>query len=463
MTMLSRTNSFNSSLIIILGLISLLEYVTNFFENNVTLTNVYIVQVILIFGLGVLETVKKVGLYHIFTLTCVTFFIFVLGGIAISPFFEVSIRVALSPDYEVFSEPTVQRALLIYAVFFSISFSYFIQQPLTTTNLGIWSNNASTEDSDYRNRLYGVGRNIMIGMLPFAFYYNYLFLQNDLRTSAFIEGGIAAPLYLRLTHMLFLIGFYCVVASVPKRRNFIFCFIIYLLTMIPIVLGGERGDFVVPIIFFVWYNYKFYGYKINILKLVGLAIAVMLFSYFISFARRNETMTEGSILTLLFGFLAESATSLKLLCFYIVYHDHIMAHTYPFFLDSLIGGMLPAAGQSLETLQIRSSIGHQLVYEINPNYYLAGHSMGTSFITEAYEFGIIGVIISAFVFIKVILFFEKYVEKSRIGKYFLFYMFTIIILSPRGALLPGIYDLLKYGIIGGGILMLFNLKLINKK
>lgn len=139
-----------------------------------------------------------------------------------------------------------------------------------------------------------------------------------------------------------------------------------------------------------------------------------------------------------------------------------MPHTYPFFLDSLIGGMLPAAGQSLETLQIRSSIGHQLVYTINPNYYLAGNSMGTSFITEAYEFGIIGVIISAFVFVKVILLFEKSIAKSRIGKYFLFYMFTIIVLSPRGAILPGIYDLLKYGIIGGGILLLFNLRLINK-
>lgn len=286
--MLSKTNTFNSSLIIILGLISLFEYITNSFENSITLTNVYIVQVFLIFGLGVVETIKKVGLYHIFTLTCVTFFIFVLGGVAVSPFFEFSIRIALSPDYEVFSESTVQRALLIYAVFFSISFSYFIHQSVFLTNIETISNNVATEDADYRNRFYRVGRNIMIWMLPFAFYYNYLFLQNDLRTSAFIEGGISAPLYLRLTHMIFLIGFYFVVASIPKRSNFIFCFVIYLLTMIPIVLGGERGDFVVPIIFFVWYNYKFYGYKMNILKLVTLAVAIMLFSYFISFIRRKR-------------------------------------------------------------------------------------------------------------------------------------------------------------------------------
>ena len=460
--LLSKTSALNRSLILILGLISLFEYITNFFENNIVLTNVYIAQVLLIFGLGVFETVKKVGLYHIFTLTCVMFFIFVLGSIAVSPFYEFSIRVALSPDYEVFSELTVQKALLIYAVFFSISFSYFNRQSAFLINIENISNKAVPEDANYRKRLYRVGRNIMIWMFPFAFYYGYLFWQNDLRTSAFIEGGISAPFYLRLTHMLFLIGFYFVVASVPKHRNFIFCFVIYLLTMLPIVLGGERGDFVVPIIFFVWYNYKFYGYKINILKLVSLAIAIMLFSYYISYARRNAIMSEGSMLTYLFGFLAESATSLKLLCFYIVYHSTIMPHTYPFFIDSLIGGMLPASGQSLETLQIRSSLGHQLVYTISPNYYLAGHSMGTSFIAEAYEFGIIGIIISAFIFVKVIILFEKYIVKSRLGKYFLFYMFTIIILSPRGAILPGIYDLLKYYIIGGSILLLFNLRLINR-
>lgn len=288
-------------------------------------------------------------------------------------------------------------------------------------------------------------------------------MSSDARTNMLIDGGSSAPLPLRIAHMLFTVAFYLIVASVPTKKQFLTSFFIYLIALIPVLMGGERGEVVVPIIFLVWYLNKFYKYKIKLRFLVIGGVFIMVMSYIIVFLRLDQEIDNTNIALLIFGFFASSSTSFKLMSWYLLYKDHILNHTYPFFLDSVIGGMLGASGQNVETLQVRSSIGHQLVYAINPDYYLSGASMGTAFVTESYEFGIIGVIIGAFIFIQFVKFVENKAWHYRITMFFLYYQVQLLLLSPRGAFLPGIYDILKFGGLVSVIMLFYGISLFKKK
>lgn len=80
-----------------------------------------------------------------------------------------------------------------------------------------------------------------------------------------------------------------------------------------------------------------------------------------------------------------------------------------------------ATGQSYEVLATRSGLGHQLIYTINPSYYLNGFSLGSSSVTELYEFGLLGVGLGAILFAWII----NKIETMKINRYYLFFSFEI--------------------------------------
>ena len=73
--------------------------------------------------------------------------------------------------------------------------------------------------------------------------------------------------------------------------------------------------------------------------------------------------------------------------------------------------------------------------------------MGTAWVTECYEFGLIGVMIGGAVLAKFCQLLDAHIIQSRYWSVFIFEFFTLIILSPRGNLLPSIYLILKYSVI----------------
>ncbi len=425
------------------GMLAIVEYILGLFSRSETLTFFYLVQLLLSFGLSVITSVRKLGLYHLFTLLHITIFVFAFGGIVVSPLVETAnFRISYSPIYIHFPEEVVQKSILIYIIYITVSFLFFFY---------IYNKKSSRRRRiinipQYNKKYFKIGRFLMITMLPWAFLYAYLLYSTFSlnRTTMYINGGTEVPLYLRLTNLFFVIGYYFIIASVPPRNKFIKYSLIYLATLVPILMMGERGDVVVPIIFIIWYLNKMYGIKVNLSKVVLIAVAIMVISYILTFTRLGEDVNSITFSVLILGFFATSATSFRLLSYYVMFKDQVMEHTYPFVLDSLIGGLTGQYGQSLETLEVRSSIGHQLVYTLNPEYYLSGASMGTSFVAEGFEFGLIGVIIVSSLLSIMVNFVETKMTKGFIKLFLLYYFFQIIILSPRGAILPGIYDIIKY-------------------
>lgn len=458
-------NHYRISLIMLLGgILPIIEYILGVFSNSPSLTNLYIFQLFFFFGLSYVQTVKRLGYFHSFSLLHVTTFIFVCGGIAVSPFIPTAdFRYTYSPLEMSFPEEIIQKALLlfnIYVVFSFISFFHFFKNR-------VFINIDRDKHIPFNtNKLYyAIGSKVMLTLIPFALIYGYYmyiaFNQN--RTMLLLAGGssTSVPLYLRLTNLLYTVGYYFVIASTPNKKLFIRYSLLYIISLIPILMMGERGDIVVPIIFMIWYFNRVYNINIKILRAGIIAIIIIIGSYVISFTRLGEDVT-GSIFFLFLGFFAQSSTSFKLMSYYISFKDQVLEHNYPFFLDSLIGGLTGAYGQSLETLAVRASIGHHLVYTLNPNYYLSGASTGTAFVVEAFEFGIIGILLSTIVLGYSLNYFENKMFTSRFRMLFVYYIFSLIILSPRGGLLPSLYDLVKISIVSYILILLFKFISVQK-
>jgi oligosaccharide repeat unit polymerase len=446
-----------------LFLFSIVEWGLGLFSKSVWLTNLYIIQLFTIWGLSFSYSTKHLGIMHIFSLLLLTIFFFTFGGIFASFFSsDFGFRVAYSPEYIVFPEETIQKVLLIYCIFLSaLSFSYFIWGAPTRMKKGLYAE--GIDKSKYASSVYfDLGRLLMILLTPFALWYTFTMFNTfaGSRTMIYASGSnaeLGIPVYLRISNMLFTTGFFLMVASTPSRKNFVRYSLLYLLTLTPLLLMGERGMFIAPIVFILWYQYRVYGVLPNMLKLSLLAVAIMVVSYVISFTRLGASVDMGSLFTILLAFIGTSSTSFDLMSFYITYQNSIPTHRYPFIFDSLIGGLTGQYGQSLETLEQRASIGHQLVYTINPDYYFSGASTGTSLVAEGFEFGIVGVIIAALLLAFFLRLLDKWILKKRFTMIFIYLLFDKIILSPRGSLFVPLYDIFKYTAVVIVIAAIYNI------
>lgn len=439
------------------ALIAFTEYFVDAFSSDRTTTSIYIFQLFLFFFISYISTIKRVGVLHLFSLLHLTTFVFAFGGIVVTPLSDMfSFREALSPLVMTFSEVVVQKVILLYTVFVCVTYIFywtiFDYKRLGKKEICILPTN---------EKYLRIAKTTMLITLPFAIYYAVLQFSivaaEGGRSALYSAGGneaLGVPLYVRIPNMFFTAAFYMLVASCPPKKVFLKYVLIYFVTLIPILLMGERGEVIVPIIFTLWYMKYYYNMNVNYLKLGILTFAVVAVAYILTFTRQGEDVGDLSSLIILIGFLGTSATSFKLLSYYITFENQIMPHNYPFVFDSLIGGLTGHYGQSMETLEHRASIGHHLVYTLNPNYYLAGASTGTSYIAECYEFGIIGVMIGALVLAIFIILVDYKMRRSYGLMCFIFLFFSNIILSPRGSLFVGLYDIIKYGLIIGLLLFI---------
>ena len=452
--------------VLIISIISFAEYALSMFSSDKNTTELYLLQLFVAFAASFSYTVARVGLLHIFSLLHITTLVFAFGGILVSPLSEeFNFRIAHSPLYMKFTEVTVQKAILLYTLY--VCFTFLFYWGIIRYKKAIYQQYRVLSTD---KRLFTIAKYTMLLTLPFAIYYGVMQF-----TIAGAEGGLTAlysaggnealgvPLYVRIPHMFFIISYYILIASGPQKKDFVRFSLVYFIPLIPILLMGERGDVIVPIMFALWYSKKYYDIKINYIKLALFGFAIITVAFVLTYTRLGDDVGDLSTAIIIVGFLGTSATSFKLLGYYITFKDQIMPHNYPFVFDSLIAGLTGASGQNLETLRVRASIGHHLVYTLNPNYYLSGASTGTSYIAECFEFGVFGIIIGTFVLAYFLYYFDYKLMRSRYMMVFMFTMFTLIVLSPRGSLFLGIYDIIKYSIVYFLLVSLYNIFHVHTK
>lgn len=452
--------------IMLLGiLLSCFEYLFDIFNTDQSLTTFYIYQLMFFFIISYIGSVKHFGYMHVFSLLHLTTFFFALGCLPVGSIVDkdISFRYAQTPLEIHFQEQVVQKAIVLYLTYIcSISFFYLVIH--NKKDFQRVKESFAYKESYFNIRYYTIGKYLMLLSFPAEMMYSIKMMIDGLvsRVAIYASGGTDMPLYLRIANLFFLSGFYILIASNPPRKKLNIFFGLYIITLIPILLMGERGDFIVPIVFYLWYTSKFYSAKYDFKRMGLLAVVILIGSYFIQFTRLDQNIDDSG-LRVIPNAINSLATSFSLMCYYITYKAEVIAHPYPFIFDSLIAGLTGVSGQSYETLEHRASIGHHLVYTLNPNYYFSGASTGTAYIAEAYEFGIIGIIIACFVFALFMKFVDLKVWKNNYLKIFLFMGIQQLLLSPRGALFIGIYDIIKYSLAILLCSIVYGLLTVNKK
>ena len=444
--------------ILIVFVLVLIEYIANMFSTDKTLTSIYLVQMFLCLGVSGFKAFRQLGALHIFTLMHLMLLVFAFGGVIagiFSPLYDY--REMLSPDYVKFSEMVIQKTTLLYTVYICSLFLFF-WYAYKKWHFNLYENNQLSTSREF---LY-IGKRMMWVAFPFQMVYSvkmFIYATGDLGRLLLYQGGgdaIGMPLYLRITNILFTGGYYMIVASIPPQKSFIKYSLLYFVPLIPTLLAGERGAVIVPVIFVLWYLYRQYGARIKIGKLAIVAFGIITVCFVIAMSRVGEEIGGVTLSTILLGFLSSSASGFRILSSYILYEDVIYPHPYPFVFDSFVAGLIGVSGQSYETLNARASIGHQLVYTINPEYYLSGASMGTNYVTECYEFGVLGVIIGALVLVLILAFFETRMRKNRFLLIFMLPMFTQFVLCARSSLFVGATDFIKYSLLTFMTLRFYN-------
>ena len=425
-------------LIIILILFFIVERFI--FYDDVWVTRFMEFQVVVLWVFAMFKSYKQFGLFSLYSLCLIGFFIFSIGGIFHFLVSGDDIR-HLERGFGVFtfSHKTIQKSLWAYSVFICLSYlSYktFRKSSAETLKQRLVSNSI----------YFQIGKILIYTFLVFQIYKGYLYYSafSINRVEIFLLGNMANPVpaWVRFIAYFFELGYYFIVASIPKEKIFKKYSLIYFIALIPDIMLGNRSLFGAFILFYLWYYYSMYG-KMAIKTKTAVIGAVVLLVIFqlMEFMRNGENMDLSSFS--LTGFLVSQGVSFYILPLYIDYANNIQYHLYPFFLYNILGGFSGFTGQSMEVLMHKCGVGHQLMYAVNPNYYLSGASFGSSGIVEIYDAGIVGFIIFSIFFSVMLLFFERKMLTSRFFCLGSLSLVTDFVLFARGSYFPSLYGILK--------------------
>lgn len=450
----SRARRYNFLITLIVGLFCFLaEYWLTFETQEFSV--LFMWQLIIVYLFVQYRSIKMFGLFNIYSIYVVSIFIFSVGGVIFSMFFNIDFSdfsMGIG-DYKIPGN-IMNRSFLLYSFMLLVSyFSYkqFNIQAITGNKLCI----------SFNERNFKIGRFLMFFFMGIALYKGYLtykyYASN--RTLMFLLGSDNSliPLYVRFFSTFFQLGYIFIISSLPSKKIFLKYSVLYLISMIMDLLTGNRSMFGASVLFFIWFYYRYYSSKIRLSYIfVVVFFAVALFQYI--GITRNGGDLDGYVITSLFmTFFLEQSTSFFILPLYMIFENDILYYQYPYILYTIIGGFSGYTGQSIEVLQHKCGIGHQLIYSINPDYYLSGASLGSSSISELYEFGWVGVFLGALFLGKMFVYFERKVTSNRLWLLLSLPVFQQLIMSPRGSYFPSLYGILKILIFYCFIVLVYNL------
>lgn len=450
----------NAAVLIIISLLFLI--LERFLLNNDSgFTRLMEFQLVIIWAIAQYLSYKKFGLFSLFNLFLFGMFFFSIGAVLHFLISGNDIRnIERGFGNISFSYRTIQEALWAYSVFIFLSYNTY--NYLFRKNFHKMSSvNNICGDEQY----FLIGKILMLSFLVIQLYKGYLFYNafNENRAILYLYGSMANPIptWVRFLAYFFEVGYYFILASVPNISKFKKYSILYFVVLIPDIMIGNRGMFGAFILFYLWYYFTYYKkLAIKLRTTIFLGVCMLIIFQIMEFMRDGWIYGFSSIS--LTEFLVNQGVSFYILPIYIDYADNIQYYLYPFVLYNILGGFTGYSGQSIEVLEHNCGVGHQLMYTVDPNYYLAGGSFGSSNITEMYDAGIIGFILLSIFFSYMIIFFEKKFVTNRFIRFMSYILIIHFILSPRGSYFPSIYGFVKLYIFYK-VILFFMSKIIIRK
>ena len=287
--------------------------------------------------------------------------------------------------------------------------------------------------------------------------------------AAIYAGGLQDINYfspiIKYSHILFISFFSYYLIVVNNKKRFIIIASIYLVLSFMDSLKGARITLILPIFFVLWYYNSLYKIKINYKTLIRSTFLLLLLSIFsiYSSSKRNDIEVELKT-NIVKSIIFESGSTLQVVGRFIKNEDKLTA-SYPYFLEPIFYPYfyfkyfdILTKGQSVEMLEHRNSLNHQLSAFVNKQAYLVGAGLGSSSPAEFYQYGIIPLIFFSFAYGLILIYFY-----SQLNNKLLIFLSTTIVLHfffiSRDTPFPNLIGILKSVLVYYGLKTIFSIKL----
>ena len=282
--------------------------------------------------------------------------------------------------------------------------------------------------------------------LPGAIYKNYLYIifVKSNGYLALYAGSInlTIPFWSNISGALFIIGLIFTFASLPSKKTVLTVIFIYLSINLMSLFIGNRGAFIVKLLFVVWYYYRFYTNKdINILKIFFIGLGMVIIMARLAYSRMNLIAENIDFYDLILNFFNQSGVSLGVLANQIFYKNIFINSGLPYILNPFIAPYVPSI-QSPERIKETLSLADHLTYFLDSSRYFAGVGFGNSYIGELYDIGFLGVLFGSFILGYFLIYFSLKVSNNILFLLMSYYIVTCVVWMPRGSFFPAINTML---------------------
>lgn len=276
---------------------------------------------------------------------------------------------------------------------------------------------------------------------------------------------------IKIGNYLFLGVAFLYLACKPSKKEMLCVLISFMLVQGGVQLFiGRRALLAQVLLFIMWYcicyfklDEKKFALK-HFILLVAFALAVIVLFYIVEVLRGGQSVNEVSLFGAIEKFFISTGGSDSTIANVIRYQDKFpqsgIVYLFSPIRDALFDNIITrkifsfitgysgeAVAQGLEYLTRHNTFSHWLSYIVNPDLYLSGYGMGSSYISELYfAFGIIGIIVFGFVLGFVIKKCGNVFSSANgiyVKAFVMFFVYNLFIL-PRASVFSAATDLLYF-------------------
>lgn len=276
---------------------------------------------------------------------------------------------------------------------------------------------------------------------------------------AIFSGEVADFKYNSLINLVTRIvyfGYLIFLAGIPNKKDFIRISYLFLGISLIIALKGQRGAFMLLLVYIIWYYHNIYDVRFNLKKGFIITVFVLIISQIVLVVRSANTHDELSVVNIPYEFLRLNGISILIPAYLIEFKSsfvnegvpYLFTPIYDYFYRIFVDSQIFYEGRTYDLITTSNYLSNQLIYFINRPAYYAGMGTGSSYLAEFYDFG--GLFFGSFCFfilVSLIMKWEYLLFSNRTILFLSFIVVSKFIYMPRDSFFKIVNDILSLFVI----------------
>jgi oligosaccharide repeat unit polymerase len=436
----------------------------SFFAGYVFQANSVMLWTLLILYLTItIYCIFEIGKHITLLVFLITFFTFLMGRIYIPFFFDIDDIIVNFGVAEFYKETYLHILSSLFVSLLLVFLGY----------LTIHNKNIGSTSIDFNSDEILTVRRISKILVYITFVFAFIMAIEKIRFVAtfgyfsyYLDFSSSLPYPIRIIGALFEPCVFLFLATMPSKKECKPVLLIYFLIGLSYLGFGQRGGFILYVLFIITYYFlrnkvnpggsKWIGRKGIIMILIAIPFLVS-FLYVFATIRLDTQPADSNKIML--SFLFQQGVSMEVIGFAYEYEDQLpkgklysIGDIIDYFnhhkIAQIFLGREPIKPQSIDRALNDHSLDAALGYIVKPHLYLRGGGLGSSYIAEAWkDLGYVGIIIFSFIYGIILASIQKWANRSVWKGAFGFIMFVEIIYSPRARAIKFLYQFFSIGLI----------------